>query len=89
MASVFFAIYDDSAAPVPFKMMHKNPVTIYRTANMSLMEEISGMGFEPKAVLLEEDIESLMNGGYTNDDITTDEMKFLTETSSQWSWKGQ
>lgn len=86
MAAIFYAIYDDSAVTIPFKIVHKNPVTIYRTSNMELIEEISAMGYEPKAVLLEEDIDSVKNGSYANDDATADELKFLMDSVGQWSY---
>lgn len=87
MPTVFYAIYDDAAVRIPFKMIHKSPITVYRTSNMSLIEEISAMGIDPKAVLLEEDIESLKNGGYSNDDVTPEELEFLVNTVSQWEFK--
>ncbi|MFI3253167.1 MAG: hypothetical protein R3Y63_02335 [Eubacteriales bacterium] len=87
MASIFYAVYDDSTKAVPFMIVHRNPITIYRTANMELIENISAMGFDPKAVLLEEDIESLVNGDYQNDEIPADELEFLVNTSKQWALK--
>lgn len=86
MASIFYAVYDDAATTIPLKIIHKNPITVYRTSNMELIEQISGMGFEPKAVMLEEDIELLMQGNYSNDDISEEEMAFLVKTASSWSF---
>lgn len=86
MASIFYAVYDDSTTTIPLKIIHKNPITVYRTSNMELIEQISGMGFEPKAVMLEEDIELLKQGSYSNDDITAEEMEFLVKTASAWSF---
>lgn len=85
MASIFYAVYDDSSKSVPFLVMHRNPITIYRTANMELIEQISAMGFDPKAVLLEEDIESLKTGAYENDEIPPDELEYLVNTVAKWS----
>lgn len=87
MASIFCAIYDDSATTIPFALIHKNPYTIYRTSNMELIEEISAMGYEPKAVLLEEDIDSLRNGEYSSDDVSPDELEFLTTNLKAWEWR--
>lgn len=87
MPSIFYAIYDDSAITIPFKMVHKSPITVYRTSNMGLMEEISAMGFEPTAVLLEEDVESLKSQSYSNDDVTPEELEFLSATVTQWEFK--
>lgn len=87
MASVFYAIYDDSATTIPFKMIHRSPITIYRTSNMSLIEEISATGLEPSAVLLEEDIDALRNGGYNNGEVSPTDLDFLTSTISKWEYK--
>lgn len=87
MSTVFFGIYDDTSRPVPFKIHHLNPITIYRTANMGFVEELSGLGFEPTAILLEEDIAELKNGTYANESISEKELKFLQDTVHSWSLK--
>lgn len=86
MSAIFYAIYDDSATTIPFKMIHRSPYTVYRTSKTGLIEEVSALGLEPKAVLLEEDIESLRKGEYTNDEVSGEEMEFLAATVTIWSW---
>lgn len=86
MASIFYAIYDDKAAPIPFKLIHRSPFTVYRTSNMGLIEEFSGMGLDPTAVLLEEDIESIRNGSFANDEVSSEDLEFLVSTIVDWGW---
>lgn len=87
MSALFYAIYDDTARPIPLKIYHFNPITIYRTANMALVEELSGKGFEPTAMLLEEDIAELRAGNYANEEISDSEMEFLKNTVNSWAMK--
>lgn len=87
MSTVFFGIYDDTTRSIPFKIYHLNPITIYRTANMGFVEELSGLGFEPTAILLEEDIAELKSGSYANESISEKELKFLQETVHRWALK--
>lgn len=80
----FFAIYDDTAREIPMRIFQRRPYTIYRTANMGLVEELSGLGFEPDAMLLEEDIAELKAGNYTNDSLDEEDLKFLIEDIDHW-----
>lgn len=87
MYKVFIAMYDDTTKAVPYKSYTVRPITVYRTANMEFIEELSGLGFEPLAVLLEEDIEEIRNGSYTNDAVEAKDLTLLTEAISHWELK--
>lgn len=87
MPKVFIAMYDDSARKVPCRMFHKTPNTIYRTANMGFVEELSAAGFEPTAVLLEEDIETIKDGTYSDDALSAEDVTFLKDHLSHWVLK--
>lgn len=81
---IFFAIYDDSSKSVPFRLYGNSKFIVYRTANMGLVEELSNLGFEPTAMLLEEDIEAVQNGSYTNSDLTQEDLDSLIGTVDHW-----
>lgn len=86
MAKIFFAIYDDSTRKVPHRTFQKIPYVIYRTTNMGFVEELSGLGFEPTAVLLEEDIAALKDGQHSDDSMTEEDIKFLNDHLEHWEW---
>lgn len=84
-ATVVFAIYDDTSRPVPFKIYQTNPITVYRTANMAFVEELTQLGYEPSAILLEEDIGELKNSNYQNEGLTPHDLEVLVKTVNSWS----
>lgn len=84
MSKIFFAIYDDAAKSVPFRIFHKTPNTIYRTADMGFIETLGAEGFEPSAVLLEEDIADLKSGSFSGD-LTPEDVEFLTTNLEEWA----
>lgn len=84
MSKIFFAIYDDAAKSVPFRIFHKTPNTIYRTADMGFIETLGAEGFEPTAVLLEEDIADIKSGGYDGD-LAPEDLEFLATNFEDWA----
>lgn len=86
MYKVFFAIYDDAARHVPHKFVFKNPYAMYRSTSMSFVEELSEQGYEPLAVLLEDDIQHLKEDSYTNDGVDAQDIAFLKENLKRWEW---
>ncbi len=84
MWKIFFAIYDDSTKEVPYRSFHRTPISIYRTANMGFVEELSGLGFEPTAVFLEEDIEEIKNGNFSSDAVEAEDLQFLRDFIGKW-----
>lgn len=85
MSKLFFAIYDDAARTIPFRCYHAHQNTIYRTANMGFIEELSGKGFDPTAMLLEEDITDLKAGNYSNEALSPEDITFLKDCISNWA----
>lgn len=88
MIKVIVAVYDDAAKSVPFRVFNKKPHIIYRTANMEFIEELSNLGFEPLAVLLEEDIDNIKAGSFTNDSLAPEDIAFLTDHQEDWVLPG-
>lgn len=86
MAKVFVAIYDDSATKIPHRFYHEGQNTVYRTTNVGFVEELSAIGHEPLAVLLEEDIQELEKGTYTGDNMTQEDLDFLKDSLIRWAW---
>lgn len=85
MTKIFVAIYDDASKEVSFKCYQKEQIILYRTANMGFIEEISQIGYEPTAILLEEDMTALQAGKYENSDITQDDLDFLHKSYQHWA----
>lgn len=83
--NLYMAIYDDSSKEVPFRCFHSGTNTIYRTANMGFVEELTGQGFEPTVILLEEDIDEIKGGTYTNADIGQSGLDFLRDNWGRWA----
>lgn len=86
MSKVFVAIYDDSAVRILHKFYHETPITVYRTTNVGFVEELSAIGHEPLAVLLEEDIEDLRKGNYKDNSLDPDDILFLQKSLPKWEW---
>lgn len=86
MAKVFVAIYDDSATKIPHRFYHEGQNTIYRTTNVGFVEQLSALGHEPDAVLLEEDIEDLQNDTFTGDNMDPADIHFLKTSFIKWAW---
>lgn len=85
MRKIFVAMYDDSTKEVPFFCFHSHFATVYRTANMGFIEELSSCGAEPTAILLEEDVADLLQDSFVNDDMAEEDLDFLKEHYHKWS----
>lgn len=84
MRKVFFAIYDDANRKIPYFSYFQAPFVIYRTPNVGFIEELSALGFEPTAVLLEEDIAHLLEESYNNEALSDEDLQWLLKHKSKW-----
>lgn len=51
---------------------------------MGFIETLGAEGFEPSAVLLEEDIADLKSGSFSGD-LTPEDVEFLTTNLEEWA----